>query len=403
MRPLNINLFTLGDCTDVSTWSNLPFYLYQALRRRARVTPVNLIPLDVPAYRAWARVMDLYDRSLRVFRPDYSRDSLRTRSYHTLVNHELRKTAYAHRDADLNLFLTFSFSSRRYSGVPVAHYCDRTYEHHLEEIGKVPDRNDRRFIRVDRENIENADLVLTTNQPCLEFIQTRYRPRRAVNLRAGTNSSVPEIDPHPVIESKRQSKDVLFVGRGVRRRGVDILIPAFRIFNERFRGEFTLHVVGINPRELPADMAQAPGVRFYPYLDRRVPAELAQYNHLMRSARMFVCPMRPGPFPGVVREVMWHCTPVVISDVSWDLVQDGEEGLVAGALDAHQFARCMEMLVVDSAAWERMARRAHETARELTWNRTVDELLTLVRAAEVIGARVPEFVPAQEGVGRPCA
>ena len=57
-------------------------------------------------------------------------------------------------------------------------------------------------------------------------------------------------------------------------------------------------------------------IRFYGYLDRSVPADLQRYNDLLCAAKMFVMPMRPGPFPGVISEVQLHCTPVIASNVS---------------------------------------------------------------------------------------
>jgi len=384
LEPLRINLFTIGDCADIGTWSNLPYYLYRALCARVEVTPINLVPPGTWTYRSWTRLMNWRDRAAaRVFGGS-SCDRLRTRSYHLFVNKHLQRTARAHPGADLNLFLTFSFSSYKYTGVPVVHYCDRTYEHHLEELGKTPDRNDRRFVRIDRTNIENADLVLTTNEPCRDFIQGRYNPKRVVYLRTGINTNVRRVDPDALISDKRDSKDILFIGRDVRSRGADVLIPAFRIFNERQGGDFTLHVVGIDPADLAPELREVPRVRFYGYLDRSVASELGRYNALVRSAKMFVLPMRSGPYPAVVREVMWHCTPVIVSDVSWELVRDGREGIVARSLEPAEFAHQMSRLIADARRWEQMARCAHASIHGLTWDKTVENLLDVVADGDLV-------------------
>jgi glycosyltransferase involved in cell wall biosynthesis len=186
-------------------------------------------------------------------------------------------------DADLNLFLTFSFSSSRYAEAPVIHYCDRTYEHYLEERKQTPSRIDRIFIGIDRQNIESADLVLTTGELCADFIRSQYKAKRVICLKAGTNTDLDVTNPDALISGKEHSTDILFIGRGVQKRGVDILIRAFTLFNDRNEGRFTLHIVGVHPAELPEDLRTTrPNIRFHGYLDRSVPDDLQRYNDLLR-------------------------------------------------------------------------------------------------------------------------
>jgi glycosyltransferase involved in cell wall biosynthesis len=378
---MRVNLFTIGDCSNVNTWSGLPHYFYRSLQGRAvEVTPLSLT-LPAGTLRAVRRTMTAQAEAIRLVRPDYTYELFRSRLYHALVSRQARSMARQHRDADLNVFLTFTYSSRQVVDVPVVHYCDRTYEHHLQEIGRRPTRNDRAFINIDRRNIESADLVLTTGQHCLDFIKRNYKPRRAYCLRGGISTDGDVPDPDRAIADKADSTDILFIGRGAHKRGVDVLIESFRLFNQRRQGSYTLHIVGIQRDELPEPLRMPDrNIRFYGYLNRRVPADLSVYNGLMRSAKMFVMPMRPGPFPGVIREALLHCTPAIVSDVigNPEILMHDRESLLVNSLEPAAFADAMDRLVDDSKLWSRLARTGHLLLRRSTWSHTIDTFLDIV-------------------------
>ncbi len=388
---MRINLLTLGDCTDVNTWSNLPYYFYQnLLAQSVDVRPINLTPPENLVFAAFSHFMSLRARALRSVDQDNGHDVIRSRAYHLIVNRRLQSMARELGEVDLNVFLTFSFSSYRYASAPVVHFCDRTYEHQLEERHCAPTRHDRAFIRIDRQNIENADLVLTTGQVCADFIKSRYNGRRVFCLRGGNNTDAEVPDADRLIAEKEQSTDVLFIGRGAHKRGVDILIRAFSVFNERHGGRFTLHIVGVQPNELPEELrAPNPKIRFHGYLDRSVPADLQRYNDLLHSARMFVMPMRPGPFPGVIREVQLHCTPVIASNVSAgpEILTNEHDSVFVDSLEPEAFAHEMDRLIEDPVRWRTLALNGHAARRNQTWMNTVENFLGIVRECNLVPSR----------------
>jgi glycosyltransferase involved in cell wall biosynthesis len=385
---MRINLLTLGDCNDPNTWSNLPYYFYRnLLAHSVDVRPIDLTPSQNTVWSTLNHLRSLQARALSLIRPGYGSDPLRSRAFHLLVNRHLRSMARQLDDADLNLFLTFSFSSSRYAGAPVIHYCDRTYEHYLEERQQTPSRLDRVFIRIDRQNIESADLVLTTGELCADFIRSRYNAKRVICLRGGNNTDLNVTNPDSLINRKEHSTDILFVGRGVQKRGVDILIRAFALFNQRHDGRFTLHIVGVQPTELPEDLrATDPHISFHGYLDRSIPADLQRYNDLLRSARMFVMPMRLGPLPGVIREVQLNCTPVIVSDLSngRDVMTSEVDSVLVDSLEPEAYAHHMDRLIQDSDRWRTLARNGHAARRNQTWMSTVDRFLQIVQECRLV-------------------
>lgn len=393
MDSLNINLFTLGDCSDINTWSNVPYHFYRALlAHKISVNPINLVPLESVSYRAFSKLMALRARVIsECFNSDDRHELLRTKAYYLLTNRKIRTEARQPRNAALNLFMTFSFSSYRYVDVPVVHYCDQTYEHYLEEIGQKPTRKDRLFIQIDRTNVENADLVLTTNQQCCDFIKGHYKARRVFCLTAGINTGITgigDLDAESLIARKENSKDILFIGRGVYKRGVDILIKAFKIFNERRGCQFTLHIVGVKPEELPRELQPAdPNIRFYSYLDRSVAEERDLYQKLLQSAKIFVFPMRPSPDAGVIREAQLNCTPIIVSKFS-SAVTHGHNGIVVDSLEPGDFANQMDVISQDNPRWRQMARNGHESVKSYTWAKTVENFLAIVSESGIVPFKV---------------
>jgi glycosyltransferase involved in cell wall biosynthesis len=372
MTPLRVNLFTWGDSNDINTWSNLPYFFARALvSRNVDVRRFNLMPPMGLIHRA----MDLLNSTLNRAASRCGlcpRPLFRVPAFHTLVNYHLRKTCRRFQDTDLNLFLTFSFSSYRYSHASVAHYCDRTYEHTLAERGMHPTFLDRRLIWMEKQNLLNANYVFNLNRACLEFVRDRYGVPRPLLLSAGINLGEGDFpDPRALIARKEASRDILFIGRGHHHRGVDILLKAFERFNEELSEPFTLHLVGV---QLPTPPAH---VVVHEYLRKDNPAQYRQYLELLASARLFVFPMRFGPIPGVLREALWMCTPVILTNVpnAPERLQDGKNGILAAKADPGEFAQWMSVLVKDRERWRRMAEYARESVRGETWGCTVDRFL----------------------------
>src|SRR5262245_21786611 len=171
-RPLRLNLFTAGDCTNIHTWSSLPYYFYNALRTHdVDVNPIDFSPSAGIVYGAMNHLASVQARVRhRLFRsrPD---DEFHTRRYRFLADRTIKPATQLWHNCDVNLFLTFSLTSRKWSNVPVVHYCDRTYEQYLEEAAQTPTSGDRRSIEIDRLNVEQADLVLATCPLCCDFIR----------------------------------------------------------------------------------------------------------------------------------------------------------------------------------------------------------------------------------------
>jgi glycosyltransferase involved in cell wall biosynthesis len=373
---MRINLFTAGDSQEVSTWSNVPYFLAQALvAHDVHLNRINLIPQGpvLEAYRqAHWKYEGLRHRILKEKRPlDIFRDPF----VRTMINRRIRHALAQHHEADFNFFLTYSFSSRPANSTPTIHLSDICYAHSLEDQQQTIKAKQRRAIQAERRNLTRASLVLGTNEPCCQYIREHYGVAGARRLPGGINLDwqLPE-DRAAYLENKWHARQVLFIGRGVHKRGVDLLLQAFERFNQGRAEPFRLTLIGIDSSEIGPVPDRVECIR---YLNKDDPADMARYIGLLESATMFVMPMREGPPPGVVKEALLTGTPVILSNI-WHADSKLEHdrcGRLVDQIEADAFANEMTRMAADRERWQDMATYATPYAKQWSWHKTAGDLL----------------------------
>lgn len=379
---MEINLFTFGDSADIATWSNLPYFFSKALiAKGVRLNRIDLYPTEDPVYRGYRAFIDrcavAAERRGINFSIEPYRDPVSIRLIDRKIKREIRK----HPRAEANVFLTFTFSSSPWSRTPAVNYCDETYVHYLQDTGRSATWRGRYLIAREDAILANTSWIFTTGRGCAEFIQRRHPSKRVLRLPSGINlDDAGTEDAEPIFTEKRRNKSILFIGMGKKKRGIDVLIDAFTRFNRQNGDVYTLHIVGLSSNE--AERA-GPNIRGYGYLNKHDPRQFATYLHLLKTARLFVMPMREGPLPGVLKEAGLMFTPVIVTDI-WnvsDVIQHGVNGILVARPSAADFADRMHALANDDDTWEQLARNSHRMAQRFSWSNTAQvfcETLTLI-------------------------
>lgn len=117
----------------------------------------------------------------------------------------------------------------------------------------------------------------------------------------------------------QRRKEFLFVGQLIERKGIDVLLQAFRIYRDG-GGDWDLRIIGSGPLKR---LCEGDGVVFEGFAQARVVAER------MREARCFILPSREDHWPTAVCEAMASGMAVITS--RWvgsaeDLVRNGING-----------------------------------------------------------------------------
>ncbi len=181
-------------------------------------------------------------------------------------------------------------------------------------------------------------------------------------------------------------KFILFVGRHVERKGVHILIEAFKIIHKEI--PHNLVIVGDGPERkgwerMCADYRLTERVNFTGWVSK---AELHSYY---KNCSFFVLPAtydKHGDTEGlgvVMIEAMSYSKPVIASNVGGitDVVIDGYNGMLVRHSDPQELARAMRILASDSALRLRLGANAKRTIDErFNWDKIVSKLIGLYEA-----------------------
>ena len=171
----------------------------------------------------------------------------------------------------------------------------------------------------------------------------------------------------PALPGSGSPVRLLFVGRLVRQKGLDLLFKALA----RLGRAFHLQLVGDGDQRgfLEAAAAQFPAgsrVEFLGWQDR------ATIAALYREAHLFVFPSRDEGMPNVVLEAMASGLPVLATSIpgSRELVRDGVNGRVVPAEDADALGAALEDLLASPERLVTMGKASRSVVeREYTWRR----------------------------------
>ncbi|RKZ31823.1 hypothetical protein DRQ36_00740 [bacterium] len=230
-----------------------------------------------------------------------------------------------------------------------------------------------------RKPINKADLILANSSYTAALFNQFYPGREIEVLPEGY--FVPEsIDENEGL-SKSDPPEILFVGRFVERKGIDVLIRAFELVRKRI--ESRLVIVGGGPmenelRRLVSELGLDGSVEFA----IRLPED--ELDSRYRKASVFVLPAiydRYGDTEGlgmVLIEALARRTPVVASRAGGivDIVRDNQTGLLAEPGNPDELAVKIIEILSDSDKARNLAETGFEYVRkQFDWDNVIEKLV----------------------------
>lgn len=175
------------------------------------------------------------------------------------------------------------------------------------------------------------------------------------------------------IAAKKENIDVLFVGRLVKVKGIDVLIRGISTVKKSFP-EVNLAIIGYGPREdalkaLVKELGLEENVRFLGFL-----SEEEKFRYF-KACEVVAIPSRWENSPITLYEAMAASKAVVASNVSGipDVLIDGETGYLFESENAKQLAKKITILLKDEKLRNAMGRAAGKKAREYDWKNIADK------------------------------
>jgi glycosyltransferase involved in cell wall biosynthesis len=373
-RPMRIleeaTVFACGDPNAPSTWSNIPHFLVETLRRsQVRVNTVDLAPS-----RFLKRTYDALVRlPLRLAQPQSAYAYLRTPIHEWDVTRRIGEAVRSYPASQLNLFLTFTFTGSRHSAMPSVQICDWPFEYHIRHfLQRDPTPLEREAIRRERRNMEDSSLVVSLFAGVAKYLSSSYPGAHSVYLGHVINTTQTPTQQLP--DLKAESKDVLFIGGSHYRRGVENLIEAFDRM-KRDQPDLRLHIIGMTEQQVGRS---ASGVSYYGYLDKGKPEDEAKYYELVRRARVIVNPTpRWGGFSSLV-EAMYFYTPVVTTPYG-EFVETFGSDLPFGFYCEEDSVPTLSIALgkaIAEVGYRDRCLGAHHAARPHTWTAFVTKLMS---------------------------
>ncbi len=173
-------------------------------------------------------------------------------------------------------------------------------------------------------------------------------------------------------EESRRGRDVLFVGQLTVRKGLDVLLEAWRQLGPpRDRRLVLVGSPDVRGERLLAGQTQ---VVVRPHMTR---GQIAEY---MQSASAFVLPSRAEGSALVVYEAMAAALPVVTTNAAGSVIRDGIDGFLVGAT-AGDLALVMDRVLSNPSLASEVGREARRTiVTAYTWSHYRDRIAAVYSA-----------------------
>lgn len=372
-----VNVFSDGDSSEMSTWSNIPYFFTKTLIEKG----IKVNRIDISPNIIFQRLFNLFVwRILNKYKKGHFYTYLRTKIHFYDVNRKIKRAVKKYNKADVNIFISFSHSSKQFDKRPVILFCDWTINYYFTYfLQRQPDILERQsLLRQDRE-IKNSDLVVSLFPGVAKYMENYYIGSKVLYLGNVVNSEL-SVSEEDLMHIKSTSKDILFIGSKRYFEGAIMLIECFSFLQKEIPG-LRLHIVGMKE----GDFSHIPpNVTCYGYLDKGVDQQRAIYYELLSNARVVVnTTPKWGAFSSTIEAMYFYC-PVITTAYNEFVETFGSEitfGYYGDAEDKQQLCLLLKNIFLDKG-YEKMCREAHKAVEGFTWSAYIDKLL--IRADELI-------------------
>jgi glycosyltransferase involved in cell wall biosynthesis len=232
----------------------------------------------------------------------------------------------------------------------------------------------------DAELCHQARCLIFPAEICLDDFKRHYGlENKHLAIAHPGATQIVDREQNILAAGKDGSFNFLFVGKGFRKKGLDILQQACCLLVAR-KKNFKLYIAGL---------------RMKPY-DRLRLALMGLSNHVeylgfqkdmnavYRKASSIILPSRIEPFGMAPIEGMLRGLVPIVSRVCGvaEVLSDEKDSLILeDQLKIQELAALMEKLIDDPALTKRLSTAAAETAKKLTWDHTVESTIAAYNAS----------------------
>lgn len=374
MKPIKeITIFSNGDSDKISTWSNVPFFFTQTLiSKNIKVNRIDLSPSPV--------LLKIYNKTIyRLIRKIFKNttyDYFRSYIHFLDIRRRIKLAISKYPNADVNIFLTFSFASINLSSSPSVLFGDWTYDHYFKYFEKrQPDFLERSSIKREDTMIEGVTLVFPLFPSVAEYMKNHYKNKN-IHYLGNVINSIYEPSEEVILEKKSKSHALLFIGNKKYHEGAVVLISAFKLLKIEFP-DLTLNIIGMidsDFTELPAD------VQCYGYLDKAKESDRLLYYSLLENAKICInTTPKWGAFSASL-EAMYFYIPIIVAPYTEFITTFGKDisfGTYCEDNEPDKLKYLIRKILV-CQTYKELCLNAHNSVKEFTWGSYIDKILAYI-------------------------
>jgi glycosyltransferase involved in cell wall biosynthesis len=371
-----ITVYTVGNSSEISTWSNVPYYLTETLISKGiKVNRVDISPSRIKYYLFKPILL-----IIRIFYRDTSYSYFRSFLNYMDVKKKIKKAIHKFKDSQANLFLTFSFSSCGLTSKPAILVCDWSYGQYINYFfERKPDIFEKKSIRREDRQIEGSNFIFPLHPGVMNYMKICYKNKKILYLGNACNSFA-NLDEQQIIEKKISSNDLLFIGGRKYKEGACTLIEAYQLLKDTYP-DLSLHIIGM--RE--SDFEEIPsGVHCHGYLDKGKEVDRRQFYSLLENAKVFInTNPKWGAFTATL-EVMHHYTPVITTPYD-EFVETFSSKITFGSYCEARNPLLLKRIISNifsHPGYRTLCKSAHESVRDFTWDRYIDRMLEVIQEGQ---------------------
>lgn len=261
------------------------------------------------------------------------------------------------------------------------HGRNRGLHHHIQHA----------IHRLEWELVHDADQVICCSRYMQKEIKTLFGMTERVSI-------IPNaVNVSPAVQADRKEKTILFVGRLVVEKGVQILIEAFARLIHLYP-DASLVIAGSGPyteelQNLGRQLGLEDKIQFTGFVSE------SSRNQLLASCSIAVFPSLYEPFGIVALEAMASGTPVVVSRTGGlaEIVEDDISGLCFTPGDAGDLQRCLVKLLQSPVKAEEMSKKARLRVEQVfNWVSVAKRTIDLYRLEQLTAGRNHDDANAEE-------
>ncbi|MCR5207730.1 MAG: hypothetical protein K6C14_04545 [Eubacterium sp.] len=369
---MKIIAYSTGDSNGTEAWSNVPYYLLNALEKCGNeVIRVNILPFNrVRAVRV------LINRLLRLFKTGITFE--RTALYGRIAKRKMLRAAKKHPDADLLFSFDFSNSIADRVKTKTLLFCDWDIKYLIEHIeNRTPTEKEQRLIDEQKKVIDGTDYVVTIFPNAYDEMKKEHS--NVYYFGMPVNLEEPDFDVKQAADERFEKKRLLFIGKKKYLASALSLTKAVESYNKRAGHKLFIDIIGMD-----ADTTgiKSEYVTHHGYLHKEIPGEWAEYEALLRNAFFFVNTEDKWVGASSVLDTALCGIPCVVNpndDLLRTFGGNIDFGFMCGENTPEAIERALkEITALSPAEYASLSEKARERVKGFTYGEYVKNIINLI-------------------------